>query len=101
MGDCQIITFTVAVPIPSEITMAGQELQAAISYFESEGLTIEPSNPKAAYLTHGTVVNFESVEKFDFCEGKWVLTIVKFDEISVFRFVVMSLKFCQQFIVFK
>jgi len=81
VGDCQIITFTVAVPVPPEITMNRQKLQAAISYFESEGLTIEPPNPKAAYLIHGTVVNFESAAEFAASvKANGILTIVKFDE---------------------
>lgn len=64
VGDCQIITFSVVYPVPPEITLTRQELQSTISYFKSQGLTIVPPDPKATYLLHGPIVNFENAKEF-------------------------------------
>ena len=78
--ECQSITFTISAEIPMGY-LTHKEYQEILRYFESEGLTIEPPNPKAAYLIHGTFVGFESADEFvASVKAKGILTIVKFGE---------------------
>ena len=80
VGDCQIITFMIDLPVPPVVSMTRQELQATIDYFESEGLIVVPPDPKSAYIGKRDIAWFESKEEFvTSLKENGVTAIIKFD----------------------
>ncbi len=82
VGDCKNLTFNVDIPYPPPLKLTQQELQSTISYFESQGLTIQvfdaDGNEPQVWLNTGIVDLVSKEELATFAATRGISTIKEF-----------------------
>jgi hypothetical protein len=82
VGDCRNLAFNVDIPYPPTLKLTQQELQSTISYFKSQGLTIEvfdaDGNEPQVWLNMGIVGLGSKEELATFATTKGIKIIKEF-----------------------